>query len=109
MTFEDRIRKRRRWGIVAVVAAILLLALLSFALLWALYITTPAVSGMPWVGWLLVYSVNVVLAFGVGWAARSFIIESIDVQVRDWGPLQRKLFAAAIEQEERNGRKGGEG
>lgn len=99
VTFEKRVT-RRWWGAtlsaVAGYATVLLMTVmvLHYAV-FAVLVQSPGESRMM----VAVALILVTFAFGLGWGFRGIYVSSIDVIVRDMGPLQRRMLVAAIQEE----------
>jgi len=100
MTFTDRVVRRRQLGVLLAFVGLVMVALVAAVLLFALKVGLGEdLQGWRWQLILAVAVVMGTVAFAGGWAARSSLSDSVDLQIRDMGPVQRALFASAITEE----------
>lgn len=99
MTFNDRVNRRWRVAIACGIAGFLVMLILTVAILFfTVFVAVPlADAGLKIV--LAVVLFLVASAFGIGWSFRGVYVESIDVIIRNMGPLQKKMLVAAIREE----------
>jgi hypothetical protein len=98
MKYEDRISRRRRWGVVVGFLGLLMVAITVYVLMW--FVVMVAVPLAQSQQGLLLAVVGVIAAFAYmgGWAARTFHTENIDTQIGTMGKTARNVVAAGIQE-----------
>jgi hypothetical protein len=104
MTFNERVNRRWRVATACAISGFLVMLMLTVAILFfTVFVAIPLEdSGLKIV--LAVVLFLVASAFGIGWGFRSAYVESIDVMIRNMGPLQKKMLLAAIQEELKPGK-----
>ncbi len=99
MTFEQRVlRKRIATMIWLAVGAAALTAMVAVTMSFVVFVF---IQPTPEARRLLLTVVAILAggAYGAGWIVRGNLKESIDVEARNAGPLEREMIKARIEQE----------